>query len=202
MVALGLLHWRSEDPARYLGYLLIAVLASTLKVKLPGVTGTMSVSFLFILIGILKLSFSETLVMGCVAALMQLCWQARMRVQAVHLVFNVASMANAIGGSFLVYRSCRMGLPHGSFPMMLMLVACAYFLMNTMPVAVVIALTEGKPVNKTWKECYFWSLPFYLVGASIVGMIVQPIRYSDWDASDHLRHLACTWDGWRRRRSM
>ena len=52
---------------RFFCYLAVAVLASGLKVQLPGIDGTMSVNFLFILLGVLELSLPETLVIGCTA---------------------------------------------------------------------------------------------------------------------------------------
>jgi len=60
----GAIHPTSKNIAQFICYLLIAILASRLKVNLPGITGTMSVNFLFILLGILELSFTETLVLG------------------------------------------------------------------------------------------------------------------------------------------
>src|SRR3974390_3212749 len=67
----GGVHQSSKNIAEFICYLGIAVLASRLKVNLPGITGTLSVNFLFILIGILELSFSETLTLGAVAMLAQ-----------------------------------------------------------------------------------------------------------------------------------
>src|SRR5580692_8564956 len=67
----GAIHQSSKNIAEFICYLGIAVLASRLKVNLPGITGTMSVNFLFILLGILELSFSETLILGCVSILVQ-----------------------------------------------------------------------------------------------------------------------------------
>jgi hypothetical protein len=64
MLSLGVSHWESADPVRFTIYLLLALVASTLKVRLPGLTGTMSMNFLFILIGVSQLSFSETLALG------------------------------------------------------------------------------------------------------------------------------------------
>ena len=63
MVVLGfaLFHWQSQDLMRFACYLVVAVLASGLKVQLPGIDGTMSVNFLFILLGVLELSLPETL---------------------------------------------------------------------------------------------------------------------------------------------
>ena len=79
MLSLGVSHWETADPLRFTIYLLLALVASTLKVRLPGVTGTMSLNFLFILIGVSQLSFSETLALGAVATAMQCVWNARTR---------------------------------------------------------------------------------------------------------------------------
>jgi len=38
-------------------------------------------------------------------------------------------------------------------------------------IAVIVALTEGKQLVATWKKCYFWSFPYYLMGAGIVGFV-------------------------------
>src|SRR5215472_5986698 len=60
-VAFALTHWHSSDPVKFACYLAVALLASSLKIKLPGINGTMSVNFLFILLGVLELSFAQTL---------------------------------------------------------------------------------------------------------------------------------------------
>lgn len=41
--------WRPDDPAATLVCLVLAMLASTFKIKLPGLTGTISPSFVFVL---------------------------------------------------------------------------------------------------------------------------------------------------------
>src|ERR1700688_3894802 len=67
----GAIRPTSRNIAQFICYLLIAILAARLKVRLPGITGTMSVNFLFILLGILELGFTETLVLGTAAILVQ-----------------------------------------------------------------------------------------------------------------------------------
>ena len=57
-------HWQSNDPVKFVCYLIAALLASSLKVSLPGIEGTLSVNFLFTLLGILELSLPETLTHG------------------------------------------------------------------------------------------------------------------------------------------
>ena len=48
-------NWEMRHPVRFSCYLAVCIIASALKVNLPGILGTMSVNFLFILIGILDL---------------------------------------------------------------------------------------------------------------------------------------------------
>ena len=70
-LASGLMRWESKDPVRFLSFLIVAAIASRLKVKLPGTTGNLSVNLPFILIALAELSFSETVVMAAVSAFVQ-----------------------------------------------------------------------------------------------------------------------------------
>src|ERR1700704_1398823 len=90
----GALNPTSRNIAQFICYLLISILASRLKVNLPGITGTMSVNFLFILLGILELSFPETLVLGCAALLVQCVY--RDRPSAIQITFNLCASASSI----------------------------------------------------------------------------------------------------------
>jgi diguanylate cyclase (GGDEF)-like protein/putative nucleotidyltransferase with HDIG domain len=183
IVAHALLHWQITDPLRFICYLVLALLASELKVKLPGIDGTMSVGFLFILIGTLELSFSETLVIGCLSALVGSVWNVKHGPKLVKVLFNVFSMkAPAVALCFYTYQQLAPVL-HNSVPLLLMAAASAYFLANTIPVTVIISLTEGKSLRKVWADCYFWSFPYYLVGAAIAGMVSVLNRYVGWQAS-------------------
>ena len=93
----ALWHCQSVDLARFACYLAVAILASGLKVQLPGIDGTMSVNFLFILLGVMELSLPETLLIGCAATLVQSVWQVHNRPDPVKVLFNVfGMMANAI----------------------------------------------------------------------------------------------------------
>src|SRR6201988_2708228 len=106
VLAYALLHWQPQDPVRFLCYLAVAILASGLKVQLPGIDGTMSVNFLFILLGVMEMSLAETLVIGCTATLVQSVWQLRGRLDPVKVLFNVCGMmANATALTYLTYYS-------------------------------------------------------------------------------------------------
>ncbi|HYA22894.1 MAG TPA: diguanylate cyclase [Terriglobales bacterium] len=181
VLSYGATHPSSGDLAKFSCYLIVALLASRLKVNLPGVTGTMSVNFLFILLGIIELSFSETLLLGCSAILVQCI--SRDRPRAVQVFFNICASALAIAVAYGTYGWAR-SHPSINHPSLLLLLgASAYFVANTLPVAGVISLTESKPLRNVWSECYFWSFPYYLMGAGIAGLMSWLNRFFAWQTS-------------------
>src|ERR1700675_3366445 len=81
------IHQSSRNIAQFICYLGVAVLASRLRVTLPGITGTLSVNFLFILVGVAELSYSEALTLGAVSMLAQTIYPSRP--SSIQLTFNV-----------------------------------------------------------------------------------------------------------------
>jgi diguanylate cyclase (GGDEF)-like protein/putative nucleotidyltransferase with HDIG domain len=182
-MAYVLWHWASVDLTRFICYLLVAVLASSLKIELPGIDGTMSVNFLFILLGVLELNLPETLVLGCTATLAQCLFGARQKLDPIKIFFNVfGMMANAIVLSYVAYHELERIFGAGTLPL-LVITALVFFLANTIPVAVIISITERKPAYKVWAECHFWSFPFYMVGATVVFAVGYLSRRVGWQTS-------------------
>ncbi|HXI39116.1 MAG TPA: hypothetical protein VNH83_04015 [Bryobacteraceae bacterium] len=180
MLSLGVSHWESADPVRFTIYFLLALVASTLKVRLPGLTGTMSMNFLFILIGISQLSFSETLALGAVATVTQCMWKTRVHARIPQVLFNIAALTMAITSAHFIYHLPRIQQVNGRMPVLLALAACFFFMTNTVLVATVLSLTEAKPFARIWQECYIWSFPYYLVGTGIAGLVNVSGQYVGW----------------------
>src|SRR5258708_1258402 len=159
----GLRNWTTQDWARYLVFSVIALIASGMKVTLPAVMGTMSMNFLFVLIGTSELGRSETLVMGCLGMLVQCVLHTKTRPRPVQVSFSVASMACSTAAAWWMYHSAMLRTPWVEAPLRLILAAGVFFVINTLSIALVIALTEAKRVWRVWKDCYFWSFPNYLL---------------------------------------
>ncbi len=172
-----------RDLPRFLCYFLLALVSSGLKVSLPGVTGTMSVNFLFILMGVAELNLPQTLILGIGAATVQIFWHAKKTPKLVQILFNEGSIALAICMAFVAYRSPLAHAFGSSVPLMLITAASAYFVCNTFPVACIISLTEKKGLYQTWKNCYFWSFPYYMVGAALVCVITMINKNVGWQFS-------------------
>lgn len=176
--------WKIDlDVGKFVAYSLIALLASRLRVSLPEITGTISVSFLFILICIVELNFSETLFVGCSAILMQCFAKRRRWPRPEQVLFNLCSAAFAIWGAFFIYHGPLHTRVHLNSALLLMLAGCVYFLLNTLPVAAIISLTEHKSLRKVWSDCYFWSLPYYLAGAAVAGLVGWVNQRVNWQTT-------------------
>jgi diguanylate cyclase (GGDEF)-like protein/putative nucleotidyltransferase with HDIG domain len=91
-------------------------------------------------------------------------------------------MANAIAISYFAFHHLERVLG-GSTPLLLVITALIFFLANTLPVSIIISLTEGKSPRKVWAECYFWSFPYYLVGAAVVFFVDFVNKHTGWQAS-------------------
>ncbi len=180
LLALQLILLAPQNSTRFWIFTSVTVLASGLKVRLPGVTGTMSVNFLLVLIAIPQLSLPELLMAGLGATILQSYWNAKKRPRPVQLGFNVAASSLAVAAANYAF---SLPLIAGSeFGMIgrLAVSSVVLFAANTVPVAFVIALTENKSPKRVWQDCYFWCFPYYLMGATIAGIMSYLSAYLGW----------------------
>jgi len=168
----GLWLWRSENLARYLTFTMVALVAGGMKVSLPSVTSTMSMNFIFMLIGVSEFSLGEALLTGCLGALVQCVINAKARPKPIQLAFNLAATACSIQAAWAVQHSPNLQSE--------LLDATTLFLTNTLLIAIVIGLTERKNIWKVWRDSYFWSFPNYLVGAAAAWVEVATSRVIGW----------------------
>jgi diguanylate cyclase (GGDEF)-like protein/putative nucleotidyltransferase with HDIG domain len=174
-------HQSSKNIAEFICYLGVAILASRLRVKLPGITGTLSVNFLFILVGIAELSYSEAITLGAISMLAQNLPPSRG--SAIQQTFNVCAGAVSTALAYFVFHYSFIANIISSRSLVLCLAASVYFIVNAGSIAAVISFSEGKPLHQILVECYFWSFPYYLVGAGIANAIAWFNRAFNWETS-------------------
>lgn len=182
-VAWSLHQWDSQDLPRFFCYLAASALAAGLKVNLPGIPGTMSVGFLFVFIGITELGMAETLLIGCAGTLAQCLWKPKKRPVPFQVVFSIASTGLAILVAYSFHHTPWIYRYDRGSPLLLIVTGLVYFGANTAPIAGAISLFEGKRFHQTWYSCYFWSFPFYLLGASVAWIMSTVNKQLDWRSS-------------------
>src|SRR5208283_5037771 len=85
--------------------------------------------------------------------------------------------------AFFIYHNGLANELIASRALILCLAASTYFVVNAGCIAAVISFTEGRPLRKILVDCYFWSFPYYLVGAGIAGAISWFNRTFNWETS-------------------
>lgn len=169
-------HWRCDDIVKFGVYLLFACIAGALKVRLPGMTGTYSLTFLFILIGFFELSFSETVIIAAVSMMVQSGCRTATKPRPLRIAFNAASCSLAAAAAYSVARATA----NVTFIVPLVLSALTYFMVNTFLVSVVLAHTEQERVRDIWSNWFRLSTVYYLTGSALAGVMIASNRYFGW----------------------
>jgi len=175
VLARAISHWETEDPARFFVYLAFAFLAGTLKVRLPGITGTFSLNFLFVLIGVANLTSPETLVIAGTSMAVQSVWRSSNPARWIHLLFNVSAITICVQLAFTAARSFP--LP---FLLQLAVASGVYFLTNTILVSGILTLAEDKSFLAVWSRWFRWFLAYYGIGVTTTALILIVNRQTGW----------------------
>jgi hypothetical protein len=168
---------RIPHPARFIHCLVLAVLASTFKIRLPGMQSSISLNFVLIIIGIGALSLGETLAIAVFATVVQSLWRPRTRPKTVQVLFNVAAISISTCTADLVTAQLRNG--QGYVPGLVM-AGMIFFVVNTWLVSLVLAFLSGDSPLKTWRTCHRWSFPYYAAGAALAVIVSTYAQVGGW----------------------
>lgn len=176
----GMLRWECRDLVRFLSFLVIASLASRLKLSLPGVNGNMSMNLPFLLVAVAELSPGEAMVIAAVSTFVQCVPSGGRRMQPLQVLFNTSTVVLAVGAAaFALQRGGSLSTLTAQ-SVLTAFAGTAYLIANTVPVASVIALTEGKNVLKTWNEIFSLTFPYFGFGSAIAALTVAASHYIGW----------------------
>jgi hypothetical protein len=168
------------QPVRFIAFLLVACLASRLKMKLPGLAGNMSVNLPFILVAAAEMNLLEALIVGCLSNLVHCLPSDLRKFNWLRTSFNVCTMALAVGATRLIYGSSFLAAQVASHPLRLGIATAGFFLVNTIIIAIVISLTDSKSVARAWLGIFQLSYPYYLASAGVAGVALTLVTRVGW----------------------
>ncbi len=177
-LANGLAHWRIDAWEQFAALLAVAVAASRLKVNLPGVNGCMSVNLIFFLMAAAQLSLGEAVVIACVASLVQSLWASSKRMKAVQVAFNAATMISAVALAAMVFQ--WLSNRGEGLPLALTAAGAAFFLANTVPVAIVLWVAEEQKPLRTWLALGCLTFPYYLLSTGMAIAACTAAKHLGW----------------------
>jgi diguanylate cyclase (GGDEF)-like protein/PAS domain S-box-containing protein len=179
--ALGFTLWRLDpallDPRFFLVALLTVSCGSRVFVRIPGVSGNISVSDTFILLSILLLG-GEAAVL--IAAGDAVSTSLRIAKTKLTLLFNTAVY---VLSTFLTVWILRLAFGsiesllepgyHQAYLIAICLMALVQYVTNSGMVAVGVALRTGVPLWQMWRQNFLWTSITYFAGASAAGIIAK-----------------------------
>jgi len=181
MLGHSLLRMKPLHGFEFLSVLFLAVLTSRMKVKLPGVTGNMSVNLPFLLIAVVQLSLVEALLIALASTVAQCFPKAGGKPKAVQMLFNVSVVAVAVGlGGLIFHHKLPLRIAWSSDSLLLVMAAATVFLVQTMPVATIISLTEGGRILRIWSSIFQLSFPYYVLSAGVTSIVTTVSHHVDW----------------------
>jgi hypothetical protein len=162
--------WSSSNLRQFAIYLGLAAIASTLKVRIPGIEGTMSPNFIFLLLGMAFCSFSEIATITLAASLMQSLWGAK-QPRLVQVTFSAATL---IVSASVAYQASHFLLGRSAVdsPVPFVILAGGLYLpLNTALIASVVGLVDGRPVMQVARSCYECVFPYFMGGIVFAGLV-------------------------------
>src|SRR5215470_1399432 len=169
MLAAG--SWSSANMRQFAIYLGLVALASALKVRIPGMETTISPNFVFLLLGMLALPFSQVAAISIAAALVQSLWACAKRPRLVQVAFSAAALVLSSGLAYKFAHLVMTGSGSDSPVPFVILAGSIYFPLNSALVGIVIGLAEGQPLKLVCAHCYEWVFPYFMVGIAFAGLV-------------------------------
>ncbi len=159
----------------------LAAATSKMKVKLPGINGNMSVNLPFLLTAIVTLSAAEVIVITCVSTAVQ-CWPRKnAKFNPQQLAFNLSMMMFASSLASTMFHAEFLQATQMSWSTLRLVLATAtLFLGQTLPVAGIVSVSEGKAASSIWWNLAQLSFPYYVVSAGVTSMVSAMSSHLGW----------------------
>ena len=172
--------WPAEFSSPFLVFICLALASGGMKVPYPGGSGSLSVSTVIIMLGLLEFGPSGALILAVGCAVAQTVWHTDGRRKAARLAFNTASVAfSALASAWLFEAPLLRGRAEGEF-VRIMLAGVAYFAVNVSLLAMIIALAEKQSFIKVWRSFSYWAFFYYLIAAALAEVVHISTSHLGW----------------------
>ncbi|MFY9559019.1 MAG: hypothetical protein WAQ52_02175 [Terriglobales bacterium] len=183
-IANAAVHGQSWHPYLALTLALVAMATSRMKVTIPGINGNMSVNLPFLMLSVIALSATESILIACASTVIQTLPKDGNKLKPVRVLFNVSMMVFASGAAGLLFHEQVLnGLSWVSAPLLMAATTATFFLGQTLPVSVIVALTDGGAVRRIWTNIAQMSFPYFVVSAGVTSMVNSAGQHIGWLAA-------------------
>jgi diguanylate cyclase (GGDEF)-like protein/putative nucleotidyltransferase with HDIG domain len=174
------LNWSAANDPVFFSYLGLTILSSLLRLGVPTVAGTISVGFIFVLASLVQLPLEQTMVIGITGTVIHCLRDQRHGVDWLSVAFQTATAALGIEASGAAFQRISTALPHAGIAAGLTLASTILFLVTAFPLAATTSLNERELLRRVWQSRFLWSLPYYLAGAALAGLLTAVQHLPLW----------------------
>src|SRR5262245_45321676 len=164
--------------------ILLSSLTSAFKVQFPIASGSnMSVSYVVDIAASIMRGPHASMLVSVASAWSQSTLNAKSRNPLYRTLFNIAILIITVQASGHVYEALG-GTPHPELSAKIVVpligMALTYFFVNTIPIALAIALTTSQSAWRIWKTDFASSAPSYLLGAIAAAVVISVTETSGY----------------------
>ena len=180
VISLGLAHTNIWHPFQTLVLFAIAAAASRMKIKLPGLTGNMSVNLPFLLIALVELNLVEALAVACASTAVQCFPKDLSKAKLDQVLFNLATISFSTALAWQILHTGAVGNAWLSASLLLPWAAATFFFGQTAPVSMIITLTGGGPLRMVWTSIAHLTFPYFVLSAGVAEISTVASRVIGW----------------------
>lgn len=173
-----LLEILTNYPRKDWGLLLILILfglgTAGVKITLPNISSTVSISFAFVLTTMALLGPLEATIVAALCALAQAVFRPQGKVAWYQVVFSICTLmisARCASYGYIFIRGLMGQQPLQSILIGLIVATLIYFFVDTFMVSGAIGLNSGNSIIRIWYENFMWTAPCFLVGFTVASML-------------------------------
>ena len=163
-------NWQSTNATAFGACLALAVFSSTRKFSLPRISGTLSPGFVFVLVAIATLGWTEAVVVAVVAGLVQSLWRPKNKPSPLQIAFAGGTMAVAGGLACGVTRGLVIAQGPDAMVLFLAVAALVLLVTNTLVVSTIVCLLQEAPFYTAWRAIQLRAVPYYLAGGILANI--------------------------------
>ena len=162
---------------------LLSSLTSAFKIQFPIASGSnMSVSYVVDIAALILRGPHTTMIVGAASGWSQTTLNSRSPNPTFRTLFNMSILILTVQAAGQVY--LRLGGRPDADPSQLIMplagMALTYFFINTVPIAIAIALTTNQSAWRIWKTDFASSAPSYLLGAVAAAVVIKVTESSGY----------------------
>jgi PAS domain S-box-containing protein len=161
----------------------LSSLTSAFKVQFPIASGSnMSVSYVVDIASLILRGPHATMIVGAASGFSQSTFNTKSSNPAYRTLFNIAILVLTTQAAGQVYLRLG-GAPRADLNTIvipLLGMSLAYFFVNTIPIAIAIALTTRQDAWRVWKTDFAPTAPNYLLGAAAAAVVIAVTERSGY----------------------